>query len=161
MVAIMSNGDGLHSTVERYTRIMVRARCGMPCQPFVETRNEFGKVKQFIVQLLADSGNTPTKEQACRAADCCLAHIMKPTEGGDLHNVLHGPCLNNQIALHEVMAAATLKTSVAEVGKLDTFTEKSTLTTNPPAINAVTRLTLKSPQGRFVACARVRYECAR
>jgi hypothetical protein len=114
MILITTKGDGHRCIVERFARIMVRARCGMPTQPFLETRNEFGKVKQFILRMLADAGNRPAKEQACKAADCCFAHIMTPTEGSELRSMFHGPCSIDQMAIHEAMAAATLETSVGE-----------------------------------------------
>jgi serine/threonine protein kinase len=60
-----SKGDGLRCTVERFARLMVRARCGMPRKPFVESRDEFGGFKKFVVRMLGESVNTPTKEQAC------------------------------------------------------------------------------------------------
>jgi Ankyrin repeats (3 copies) len=145
MVAITSRGDGLRCTVERFARVMVRARCAMPTKPFVETRHEFGRVKQLVVQMLGDSGNTPAKEQACKAADCCFAHIMKPTEGSDLHNVLHDPrLLNDPVAFHKVLVAATLDTSVEEISKLDKFTRNAPLATTAHANIAVTTFTVRS-----------------
>jgi hypothetical protein len=138
MIFITTKGDGLRCTVERFARIMVRARCEMPKQPFLETRNEFGKVKQFILRMLADAGNTPAKEQACKAANCCFAHIMTPTEGSELHSTFHGPCAIDQIAIDEVMAAATLETSVGEICKLGKFTRNAQLPTNKTPANNVT-----------------------
>jgi hypothetical protein len=144
VVSIKSKDDGLRCTVERFARIMVRAQCAMPLQPFVETRNEFGKVTQFILRMIGDLCNTPAKKQASKAADCCFAHIMKPTEGSDLHNVLHGQCLSDQIAIDEVMAAATLETSVLEIGKLGKFTRNAPLSSNSPVSNVAIAFASKS-----------------
>jgi Ankyrin repeats (3 copies) len=114
-----SQGDALRSTVERFARLMVRARFGMTSMPFVETQDSFGKVKQFVLRMLAEPGHTPAKEQACKAADCCLAHLMQPTEGSVLHDMLRQGQTNDGSDFHEVLVAATLKTTVEEVRKLD------------------------------------------
>jgi ankyrin repeat protein len=114
-----SQGDALRSTVERYARLMVRARFGMTSKPFVETQDSFGKVKQFMLRMLADPGHTPAKEQACKAADCCLAHLMQPTEGSVLHDMLQQGRTRDGSDVPEVLVAATLKTTVEEVRKLD------------------------------------------
>jgi hypothetical protein len=151
MVLITSKGNGLSCTVELFARIMVRARCAMPIKPFVKTHNEFGRVKHLVVQMLGDSGNTPAKEQACKAADCCFAHIMKPAEGSDLHSMFHGLRLHDPMAFPEVMAAATLDTSVEEVSKLDKLTRKAALATITRTNIAVTTFTLNSTTVSSVA----------
>ncbi len=67
-------------TIEKVARHFVRARIGSMSCKFVEKKDQFGKLKKLMINLLADSGNTPAKEQASKAADCAFAHIMKPSE---------------------------------------------------------------------------------
>jgi ankyrin repeat protein len=143
MVSITSKADGLRCTVERFARIMVRARCGLSSKPFVETHSEFGKVKQLIVTMLGDSGNTPAKELACKAADCCFAHLMKPNKGSVLDSMFRDPCWNDQMAFHEVMAAATLEIRLDEIGQLNKFTRDVRPPTESPNNNAAMALTSK------------------
>jgi hypothetical protein len=70
---------------------------------------------------------------------------MKPTKYSDLHNAFHGPrLLHEPMAFHEVMAAATLDTSVEEIRKLEKFTRNAPLATDAPANIAVTTFTLES-----------------
>jgi ankyrin repeat protein len=123
MVSIQQpNGDGLRCTVERFARLIVRARCGMPRPRFVESRDEFGKAKQFMLTLLGSSGDTPAKEQACKAADCCFAHLMMPSEGSSLCDMFLMGSTRDGVCFHEVLAAATLETTVEELrtlGRID------------------------------------------
>jgi hypothetical protein len=120
MVSIQQpNGDGLRCTVERFARLIVRARCGMPRPRFVESRDEFGKVKQFMLTMLGSTWDTPAKEQACKAADCCFAHLMKPSEGSSLFDMFLMGATRDGVCFHEVLAAATLETTVEELRVLD------------------------------------------
>ena len=120
MVCLPQYGaTSLDSAIEKLARLIVRARCGLPSCKFVEKGDEFGKIKQLMVNLLADSGNTPAKEQASIAADCAFAHIMKPSNDSALFGVLNDSILN--IGLNEALAASILGISLENVRKLDQF----------------------------------------
>jgi hypothetical protein len=81
--AAVYNRADIQVTWERCARYIVRAKCHHHLtKKFTTTASDtFGKVKQGILFLLADSTNTPIKQQASNAADCIFSHIMKPDAG--------------------------------------------------------------------------------
>ena len=109
----------LDVTIEKVARYFVRARIGSPSCKFVEKKDQFGKLKQLMINLLADSGNTPAKEQASKAADCAFAHIMKPSEDSILVDVLNDFILD--VGLAEALAATILGISVHDLKQLEPF----------------------------------------
>ena len=124
MVCLQRKGaTSLDSAVERFARLIVRARCGSPLCKFVEDKDELGIFKQIMVKLLADSGDTPAKEQASKAADCAFAHIMKPGRDSVLVDILYGDMFD--VSLDEALAASILGMTVNDLLKLDPFTVSS------------------------------------
>ena len=115
----------LDVTIEKVARHFVRARIGSPSCKFVEKKDQFGKLKQLMINLLADSGNTPAKEQASKAADCAFAHIMKPSEDSILVDVLNDSI--HGVGLAEALAATILGISVHDLKQLEPFSA------SPPA----------------------------
>jgi hypothetical protein len=124
MVCLHQYGTtSLDSAVEKLARWIVRARCALPSCKFVEETDEFGKFKLLMIKLLADSGNTPAKEQASKAADCAFAHIMKPDEGSILFNVTQSNTFD--VGLDEALAASVLGISLEDLRELDSFSVTS------------------------------------
>jgi hypothetical protein len=109
----------LDHAIEKFARLIVRARCGLPSCRFVEEQDELGKFKMLMIQLLADSDNTLAKEQASKAADCAFAHIMKPGRDSLLYAVLYGDTFD--VALYEALAASTLGCCVNDLRALEAF----------------------------------------
>ena len=107
----------LDSAVEKLARLIVRARCGSPSCKFFEAKDEFGRLKQLMINLLAASGNTPAKEQASEAADCAFAHIMKSHHDSILSGVLNDSI--RDVGLAEALAATVLGMDVQDLKKLD------------------------------------------
>ena len=115
----------LDVTIEKVARHFVRARNSSLSSKFVEKKDQFGKLKQLMINLLADSGNTPAKEQASKAADCAFAHIMKPSEDSILVDVLNDSI--HGVGLAEALAATILGISVHDLKQLEPFSA------SPPA----------------------------
>ena len=113
------NSNALQSTIENFARLMIRARASLPSFPFTEKQDKFGRIRQYMVNMLADSGNTPIKEQASLAADCAVAHIMMPSKGSILNDILNGD--NRDANLSEALAAAMLNISIDEIRLIDRF----------------------------------------
>ena len=109
----------LDGTVEKLARLIVRSRCTLTHCKFVEKEDEFGNIKQLMINLLADSGNTPAKEQASVAADCAFAHILKPSQDSVLFGVLNDSVLD--VGLDEALAASILGITLENLKKLDPF----------------------------------------
>ena len=109
----------LDVTIEKVARHFVRARIGSPTCRFVEKKDQFGKLKQLMIDVLADSGNTPAKEQASKAANCAFAHIMKPCEDSVLFEVLNDSI--RDVGLAEALAATILGISVQDLQQLAPF----------------------------------------
>lgn len=128
---MQQDSNGLRYEVERFARLIVRARCQTKIgkqtkMHFLEQSGEFGRIKKFMCKLFADPGDTPAKEQGSWAADCALAHIMKPGNHCYLNSILSGENVN--FALHEALAASTLYMSIKELQMLPKF---STLHNEP------------------------------
>lgn len=117
------NSKALQSTIEKFARMMIRARSSLPSFPFTEKQDKFGRMKQYMLNMLADSGNTPVKEQASFAADCAVAHIMMPSKGSILNEILNGN--EFETSLPEALAAAVLNVSIDQVRNLDPISHKS------------------------------------
>ena len=129
----------LDNAIEQFARLIVRARCGSPSCQFVEDNDEFGKLKQLMIKLLADSGNTPAKEQASIAADCAFAHIMKPRQDSILFGVLNNSIVDADLV--EALAATTLGISVEDLKQLEQISLSSqtiSLTNNDMPTNEIT-----------------------
>ena len=109
----------LDVTIEKVARYFVRARNSSLSCKFVEKKDHFGKLKQLMINLLADSGNTPAKEEASKAADCAFAHIMKPGEDSALYAVLNDS--SRDVGLSEALAATILGISVHDLTQLEPF----------------------------------------
>jgi hypothetical protein len=116
------NSKALQSTIETFARLMIRARSNLPSFPFTEKQDKFGRMKQYMVNLLADDDNTPLKEQASLAADCALAHIMMPSNESILDDILNGSRCDVNLA--EALASATLNISIDEVRNLNPFSSE-------------------------------------
>ena len=126
----------LDVTIEKVARYFVRARVGSMSCKFVEKKDQFGKLKQFMINLLAVSGNTPAKEEASKAADCTFAHIMKPSEDSVLLDVLNDSILD--VGLAEALTATTLGIEIEELRNLEAFSTESQLPfENKPSVLAV------------------------
>ena len=131
----------LDVTIEKVARHFVRARNSSLSCKFVEKKDHFGKLKQLMINLLADSGNTPAKEEASKAADCAFAHIMKPSEDSALYAVLNDSILD--VGLAEALAATILGISVHDLNQLEPFptspaTDAIVQTNQTSSINAPT-----------------------
>jgi hypothetical protein len=116
----------LRGVVCKFARWMVRARATrLPSCKYNEKNSnvEFTMIKRYILNLLAESGTTLKKEHACKAADCAFAHLMKPSEGTVLYNVLNENkrIHNNNVTLDEALAATILNISLAELYGLKPF----------------------------------------
>ena len=109
----------LDVTIEKVARYVVRARIGSPTCKIVEKKDQFGKLKQLMIKLLAVSSKTPAKEQASKAADCAFAHIMKPNEDSVLFDVLNEYI--RDVGLAEALVATILDISVEDLKQLEPF----------------------------------------
>ena len=110
------NSKGLQSTIEKFARLMIRARSSLSSFPFTEQQDKFGRVKQYMVNLFANPDDTPVKEQAAYAADCAFAHIMMPSNESILHNILNG--VEFETSLAEALAATTLNIPIEQIRSL-------------------------------------------
>ena len=117
------NSKALQSTVEKFARLLIRARSSLSSFPFTEKQDKFGRMKQYMINFLADSDNTPIKEQASFAADCAVAHIMMPSEESILYGILNGDVLDTNLS--EALAAATLNMSLDQIRNLDPISIES------------------------------------
>ena len=131
----------LDVTIEKVARYLVRARNSALSCVFVEEKDQFGKLKQLMINLLADSGNTPAKEQASVAADCAFAHIMKPSDDSVLFDLLNDSKCD--VGLAEAVAATILGISVQDLEQLEPFpvsppADAILPTIDTPYVNATT-----------------------
>jgi hypothetical protein len=143
LACLQNNNSGvmnLRQVVEKCSRLIVRARHGrLPsCEYPVEENDKLGRIKQFILFILAESDNTVSKEQACKAADCAFAHIMQPKEESILYDVLVLNKVDVGATLEEALAAAILNISVDTLRNLDPFTSVSSSSLSSAAAVATT-----------------------
>ena len=110
--------NGLRITVEHIARTMIRALCYMP--QFDRCSGEFGKIKQFLLQVLGEEcTNTPAKEEAYKAANCIMNHIMQPRNNGRPSFV--DIARSSSVAVHEVLVAEALNVEWAVIHALPRF----------------------------------------
>ena len=131
----------LDVTIERVARYFVRARIGSLSCKYVEEKDQFGNLKQLMIKLLAESSNTPAKEQASKAADCAFAHIMKPSEDSVLFDAMNDSILD--VGLAEALASTILGITVEDFKELEPFPmsppdEAILPANNKPCINVPT-----------------------
>ena len=122
--------NGLHGTfrceVERFARVMVRAlfnKCILyNNKAFEDSDKDFGAIKKYMLKLLAEPNNVPSKERGSDVANCALAHIMKPGEGTPLFLMLVlQENEKDDIKLYEALAATTLNMTIEQVRDLPKF----------------------------------------
>ena len=132
--------SSLNALIEKVARYFVRARIELPCCEFLEEVDAFGKLKQLMIKLLADCGNTPAKEQASKAAECVFAHIMKPDEKSILFGVLNN--FIHDVGLAEALAATALDISVQDLNHLKPISMSPPAgiipTSDTPTVNSLT-----------------------
>ena len=133
----------MECTIEKLASLIVRSRYGSSSCEFVEAKDKFGKIKQFIIYLLAETGDTPAKEQASKAADCAFAHIFQPTNNSLLYKVLHGEIVD--VNLDEALAASLLEIFIEELRSFAVFSaESQSLVTSDSATQITSRWTSQS-----------------
>jgi hypothetical protein len=113
IAAIVEDADGVHRTIERTARHLIRSR------RFVGTKEEFGEWRQWLLKLMAEPGCTRSKVEACLLADEALATSMKPVDDCPVRRIVKGHDRNTR--LDEALAAVILGSTVKEIRELETF----------------------------------------
>jgi hypothetical protein len=84
IAAIVEDADGVHRTIERTARHLIRSR------RLVGTKEEFGVWSQRLLKLMAEPGCTRSKAEACLVADEALATLMKPVDHCPVRRIVEG-----------------------------------------------------------------------
>jgi hypothetical protein len=113
IAAIAEEVDGVHRTIERTARYLIRSR------RFVGTKEEFGEWSQRLLKVMAEPGCTRSKAEACLLADEALATLMKPADDCRVRRIVEG--LDRSTRLDEALAAGILGSTVKEIRELETF----------------------------------------
>jgi hypothetical protein len=117
--------NNLGAYVDHLARIIVRTRRSMKTNhQFAGAGNEeFCRIKRSMLHVVGEtSSDTPMKEQACKAAECVLSHIMMPTlRRAGMAGPSDAEIVRGWVAMPERLVAATLNVRVEEIRRLPRF----------------------------------------